>query len=262
MRTTYFTEDTYNTSKNHPRALGDRLFFNSRIYFLSKYFGEVFRSRKMALNKTYDTEAWAASSMRIFNFLESCGGRFHLSGLNNINPENGPFVFVSNHMSALETMIFPGIIASKLNATFVVKDTLITYPFFGPIMRATNPIVVSRENTRVDLLRVLTKGEKLLSEGTSVIIFPQSTRYPDLIPETFNSLGVKLASKAKVKVIPIAIKTDFWGNGSIVKDLGPLNRSKPIHIEFGKPIEVSRKGKEENDKIIEFIQDRLKKWSD
>ncbi len=257
----YFTEDTYKTPENHSRVWGDRLSLNSRAYFLYKYAREVFHSRKMALNKTYTTEAWAASSMRIFRIIENCGGKFHITGLNNIDPENGPYVFVSNHMSALETMIFPVIIASKLDATFVVKSTLVTYPFFGPIMRATNPIVVSRENTRVDLLRVLTKGEKLLSNGISVIIFPQSTRYPNINPETFNSLGVKLASKAKVKAIPIAIKTDFWGNGKIVKDLGPINRSKPIYMEFGEAIEISKKGKEENSQIIEFIQDRLNKWS-
>lgn len=261
MRKSYFKEDTYNTPEDHPRAFADRLFFNSRTYFLYKYVSQVFRSRKKALNKTYDTEAWAASSMDIFKFIEDCGGKFHLKGLNNIDPKNGPYVFVSNHMSALETMIFPGIIASKLDITFVVKSSLLTYPFFGPIMRATNPIAVSRENSRVDLLKVLTKGAKLLSIGKSIVIFPQSTRHLDLKPENFNSLGVKLASKANAKVIPIAIKTDFWGNGSIVKDLGPLDRSKPIYMDFGKAIELSGSGKKDNQKIIDFIQKRLEKWS-
>lgn len=261
LRKSYFKEDTYDTPEDHPRALADRLLFNSRAYFLYKYVGQVFRSRKKALNKTYDTEAWASSSMDIFRFIEDCGGKFHLKGLNNIDPEKGPYVFVSNHMSALETMVFPGIIASKLDVTFVVKSSLLTYPFFGPIMRATNPIAVSRENSRVDLVKVLTEGAKLLSEGKSIVIFPQSTRHLDLQPETFNSLGVKLAVKANAKVIPIAIKTDFWGNGSIVKDLGPLDRSKPIYMDFGKPIEPSSTGKIDNQKIIDFIQERLKKWS-
>lgn len=261
MRKSYFKEDSYNTAEDHPRALADRLLFNSRFYFLYKYIGQVFRSRKKALNKTFDTEAWASSSLEIFRFIEDCGGKFHLKGLNNIDPKNGPYVFVSNHMSALETMIFPGIIASKLDVTFVVKSSLLTYPFFGPIMRATNPIAVSRENTRVDLLKVLTKGAKLLSKGKSIVIFPQSTRHLDLQPEHFNSLGVKLASRANAKVIPVAIKTDFWGNGSLVKDLGPLDRSKPIYMDFGDPIELTGSGKNDNQKIIDFIQKRLEKWS-
>jgi 1-acyl-sn-glycerol-3-phosphate acyltransferase len=262
LRTAYFTENTYDTPENHPRAWADRLLINSRGYFLYKYAGVVIRARRKALDKIYDTEAWAHSSIEIFKILENCGGRFHLSGLNNIDPQNGPYVFVSNHMSALETQIFPCIIASKLDVTFVVKSSLISYPFFGPILRATKPIVVSRENSRIDLMRVLSKGERLLSEGISVVIFPQSTRRLYLVPKEFNSLGVKLASKAKVKVLPVAIKTNFWGNGKIVKDLGPLNRNNPIYMEFGKPFEIKGKGKEENDQIIAFIQDRLKKWSD
>lgn len=261
MRKSYFKDDTYNTPEDYPRALADRLLFNSRAYFLYKYIGQVFRSRRKALDKTYTTEAWASSSMDIFKFIEDCGGKFHLKGLNNIDPKNGPYVFVSNHMSALETMVFPGIIASKLDVTFVVKSSLLTYPFFGPIMRATNPIAVSRENSKLDLLKVLTKGSKLLSDGKSIVIFPQSTRHLDLQPENFNSLGVKLASKANAKVIPVAIKTDFWGNGSIVKDLGPLDRSKPIYMDFGEPITLSGSGKKDNQKIIDFIQVRLEKWS-
>lgn len=257
----YFSEDIYHTPKDYPRALGDRLLMNSRLFFLYKYSGVVLRARKKALGNLYDNDAWVQSSYEIFKIIESCGGHFHLSGLNNINPIEAPFVFISNHMSSLETQIFPLIIASKIPVTFVVKDSLINYPFFGPILRATKPIVVSRKNTRKDLLTVLSKGEKLLSEGISVIIFPQSTRKTEIIPEEFNSLGVKLASKTNASIIPIAIKTDFWGHGKIMKDLGPLNRKKTIHMNFGKPFKIKKANKEENYKIITFIKEYVQKWS-
>ena len=51
-------------------------------------------------------------------------------------------------------------------------------------------------------------------------------------PEEFNSIGVKLAKKAGVPVVPVAIKTDFWGNGRIIKELGPIDNKKTIHIKF------------------------------
>ena len=102
----------------------------------------------------------------------------------------------------------------------------------------------------------------LLNRGISIIIFPQSTRSLEFKPEEFNSLGVKLAKKAGVEVVPIALKTDFWGSGRLVKELGPIDRRKPIHFRFGEPFEVTGSGKEENQKIIEFIQASLDAWKE
>jgi 1-acyl-sn-glycerol-3-phosphate acyltransferase len=93
-----------------------------------------------------------------------------------------------------------------------------------------------------------------------MIVFPQSTRTAQFQPEEFNSIGVKLAKKAEVPIIPVAIKTDFWGNGKIIKDFGKINRDKDVYIEFGEPLQVEGSGKETHTKIIEFIQKKLKEW--
>jgi len=58
-------------------------------------------------------------------FLERTGGRFHITGMENINKSAGPVLFISNHMSTLETMILPCIIAPHREVTFVVKDSLV-----------------------------------------------------------------------------------------------------------------------------------------
>jgi 1-acyl-sn-glycerol-3-phosphate acyltransferase len=100
-----------------------------------------------------------------------------------------------------------------------------------------------------------------LSKGISIVIFPQSTRSVEFRHEEFNSLGVKLAKKAGVKVIPVALKTDFWGNGKVIRELGPLDSRKTIYIKFSEPFPVTGTGKEENQKIIDFIQSSLKEWS-
>jgi 1-acyl-sn-glycerol-3-phosphate acyltransferase len=103
-------------------------------------------------------------------------------------------------------------------------------------------------------------GMDKLRSGISVIIFPQSTRSLDFKPEEFNSLGVKLAKKAGVQVVPVAIRTDFWGNGKYIKELGPIDRHKPIHIKFGEPFSISGNGREEHQKIIDFIKSSLEEW--
>jgi 1-acyl-sn-glycerol-3-phosphate acyltransferase len=106
----------------------------------------------------------------------------------------------------------------------------------------------------------MTEGQQKLKEGTSVIIFPQHTRRNDFRPEEFNSLGVKLAQKAGVKVVPMAIKTDFWENGKIIKDLGINRRTIPVFIKFGEPITVKGSGKEEHQFIVDFIQQNANEW--
>jgi len=262
LKKDFFTTDSYHTNDNIPRLLLDRLAFNTRLYFLFKYFSIVLKSRNVARKGQYDTEAWALSSYEVLKLIEGCGGRFHIEGLENLHKCYGPVVFISNHMSTLETMVFPCIIAPLMKVTFVVKDSLVKHPFFGPIMRSRNPIVVSRLNSRADFQTVIKRGQELLAEGTSVIIFPQSTRIVEFISKEFNTLGVKLARNAKVQVIPVAIKTDFWGNDKYLKDFGPINRNKPIHMAFGEPLSIEGSGKEENEYIIQYISSHLEKWQD
>ena len=139
-------------------------------------------------------------------------------------------------MSTLETMIFPSIICSIKRVTFVVKESLVKHPLFKDVMLSRDPIVVGRSDPRKDLEAVMNGGADLLSKGISIVIFPQSTRSLEFRPEEFNSLGVKLAKKAGVPVVPVAIKTDFWGNGKYIKELGPIDGKKPVHYKIWRTI--------------------------
>jgi 1-acyl-sn-glycerol-3-phosphate acyltransferase len=141
-----------------------------------------------------------------------------------------------------------------------VKESLIDYPFFRHVMRSRKPIVVGRANPRQDLRTVLQEGQKLLKGNVSVVIFPQTTRSVDFEPSNFNTLGVKLAARAKVPVIPIALKTDAWGLGHKLKDFGKIRPDKTVHICFGEPLRVHGSGKEEHRIVVDFIMAKLKDW--
>ncbi|TAL63299.1 MAG: 1-acyl-sn-glycerol-3-phosphate acyltransferase [Bacteroidetes bacterium] len=260
MKKGYFDSYTYHTSEKEKRSFKDRILLDNRLYFIIKYATVVLRTRSEAIKKVYDTKAWADSSFEIFRVIEKTGGKFHITGMENITNSDGPVIFISNHMSTLETMIFPGLIAPLREVTFVVKESLVKHPLFGDVMRSRNPIVVGRTDPRKDFEAVMDGGVELLSKGISIVIFPQSTRSLEFKPEEFNSLGVKLARKAGVDIVPVAIKTDFWGNGKLMKEFGALDHTKPIHIRFGEPFRVAGNGKEENQRIIDFIQSALKEW--
>lgn len=260
MKYGYFDSPVYDTTRKERMSLSGRLKLNSRFWFTFRYAVIVFRTRKQARRGLYDDKAWADSSNYIFRFIEETGGVFHITGMDNIVRSPEPVLFIGNHMSTLETMILPGLISPLRRVTFVVKEGLVKHPLFKDVMLSRDPIIVGRTDPRKDLEAVMNGGMDLLSKGISIVIFPQSTRSVVFRPEDFNSLGVKLAKKAGVKVVPVALKTDFWGNGRIIKELGPIDRSKHIYIKFGEPFEVTGSGKEENQKIIDFVQSSLAEW--
>lgn len=255
-----FTGSSYDTPPGTPRRLGDRLSLNTRWYFVGGYVHIVLRARALALKGRFDNEAWVRLSLDTLRLVEGCGGRVHLRGLDHLAACRGPVVFVSNHMSTLETFVLACLIEPHLHVTFVVKDSLVR-GVFGPVMRSRDPIVVGRKNPREDFAKVMAEGPKILAQGTSIVIFPQATRTVEFRPENFNSLGIKLAKAAGVMVMPIALKTDFWENGRLFKDFGRISRHKPVHIAFGRPFAVEGNGKKEHQRVIEFIADHLRAWN-
>lgn len=260
MMKSYFDSDFYHTPVKEKLSVLEKMRIDSSVYFTLKYANIVLRTRKEALRGVYDTKAWTDSSFEILKFIENAGGIFHITGMENITKSPGSVLFISNHMSTLETMILPSIIGTQKELTFVVKESLVKHPLFGDVMRTRNPIVVGRTDPRKDLEAVMNEGVEKLNNEISIVIFPQSTRSVEFKPEDFNSLGVKLAKKAGVKVVPIALKTDFWGNGKVIKEIGPLDHKKHIHIKFGEPMSITGNGKEDNQKIIEFIKASLEEW--
>jgi 1-acyl-sn-glycerol-3-phosphate acyltransferase len=228
--------------------------------FYAKILGIVYRASRQAKKGRYNDHCWIASSLAAVRALEIVGGRFEVRGLENVRDLQSPAVFIGNHMSILETFVLPCLIQPHRDVTFVVKESLITYPFFGHVMRSRNPVVVGRENPREDLKLVLEEGRKRLAANVSVIIFPQTTRSAEFDPSKFNSLGIKLARRCNVPAVPFALKTDAWGLGRRIKDFGPIQPEKTVHFHFGGPMRVQGNGKEEHTIIVEFIQKNLAAW--
>lgn len=208
----------------------------------------------------YGDEGWCQSSLGVLRAIESVGVRVTFDGVENLKKLRGPCVIIGNHMSTLETFVLPCLLRPKMPVAFVVKESLIDYPVFGPIMRSRDPIVVGRSNPREDLRAVLDGGTQRLQAGMSIIIFPQTTRQVRFDPGEFNSIGIKLAKKANVQVLPLALRTDAWTNGNVVKEFGRIVPERPVHFSFGEPFDIKDRGNEEHQAIIDFIEGKLKAW--
>jgi 1-acyl-sn-glycerol-3-phosphate acyltransferase len=256
----FFPGDRYSTPDGARRALSEYFLLGSRWSVYSHFIATILRSRSLVLRGLYDDEAWARSSFEIIRNLERCSARFLIEGMDRVREAEGPVVFVANHMSTLETLVLPGLICPLKPVAYVVKQKLLRGFFWGPIMRSRDPIVVSRTDPRADLEVVLREGQARLAAGISVIVFPQGTRTEAWKREGFNSLGIKLASKAGVPVMPVALKTDYWGSSGLFRGFGPVHRDRLVRIEFGDPIAVSGRGKAEHERCLDFIESRLKGW--
>lgn len=259
MEGLHYKDGSYRTGHRKVSLLTKAL---PTLAFYRHIFPIIFRASAKAKRGSYDDTEWCKSSLAILRAVESVGIEFEITGVDHFKSLDCPCVFVANHMSTLETFVLPVVIAPFKPVTFVVKKSLAEYPVFGHVMRSRDPITVGRTNPREDLKAVLEGGATRLNQGVSVIIFPQTTRFLDFDPKAFNTIGIKLAKKANVPVVPVALKTDAWGNGRLLKDFGKMDSSKQVHFAFGKPLRIKDRGAEEHREVIEFISRKLKEWEE
>jgi 1-acyl-sn-glycerol-3-phosphate acyltransferase len=217
---------------------------------------EGLAGRRGALNN----KRWLRASLSCMQAVESAGGRLSVSGLEGLSSHKGPLVFIANHMSILETILLPSLTLPFNDVTFIIKDELRHYPVIGWVMQALDFIAVHRKNPREDLKIVLNQGQRRIQKGCSVVVFPQATRSTTFDVKAFNTLGVKLARKSGVPVVPVALKTDFHGSGRWIKEIGPIHPERPIYFKFGNPIPVVGNGQAAHHSVVEFIAQNLRSW--
>ncbi len=257
MHTLQYHDKQYQTPANSSTFFGKLL--PSFSFYLS-FLANIYGSSRKAKKGLYDYEAWRLASYHILKALERTGLQVTISGIEHLQNLQSPCVIVGNHVSMMDTVLLPAIVSQECPVTFIIKESLMHYPVFKHVMRSRNPIALGRTNPREDLKKVFSEGKKRLEQGISVLVFPQTTRGTDFDPKQFNSIGVKLAQKAGVPVLPLALKTDAWTNGKLIKDLGRIHPEVSTHFAFGAPIQVQGKGKEEHEKVIHFITAKLKEW--
>jgi 1-acyl-sn-glycerol-3-phosphate acyltransferase len=255
-----FVEGAYRTEQRPLSLLARAL---PAALFYARIASVVWRAGVKSKRGAYPDAAWGESSLETVRAIEEIGVPVEIEGVDNLAGVAGPCVIIGNHMSTFETFALPTIILTSRpgeRVTFVVKRSLVDYPVFGHVMRSRDPIVVGRSNPRDDLKAVLEGGEERLRAGVSIIVFPQTTRTPVFDPAAFNTIGVKLARRAGVPVVPLALKTDAWGNGRLLKEVGRIDTSRTAHFAFGAPLRVGGRGTEEHQRIVDFIREHLTRW--
>jgi len=223
-------------------------------------FGVIGRCCWHYLRGVFDYEKWADACMASINFAEGLGSVVTFEGFEKRAAHDGPVVYVSNHMSTFETMVYPAALVTFGKIAIILKKSLTNIPVVGALSRVVGCIAVTRKNARDDLRTVQEQGAASIANGLSVLIFPQGTRQPVFESKRFNSLGAKLAERANVPLVPIAVQSDFLETGRWLRDFGPVDPSRPIRFACGPVLPPGLGARAMHEQSVAFIADTLSAW--
>ena len=209
-----------------------------------------------------DHEKWSLMCWQGAQKAEAYGAKVELDGWNTL-ADCGPAVILSNHMSTLETTLLPPVLLTYRPFNVIVKASLAHLPGLEKAAAHMGLLPITRTSPREDLKMMMTTGLDKIKSGNSVLIFPQGTRDSVFSSKRFSSIGAKLAQKAGVPVVPVAVKTDILpirGTKGIFKDFGTVDPSKPIKMFCGPAISLPT-AREMNDAAFNWIADKLESWN-
>lgn len=159
-----------------------------------------------------------------------CGLGYVVSGEEHLSIT--PAIVMSKHQSAWETIALRALVDS--NQAWVLKRELMWLPVFGWALAILGSIAIDRKAGKKAARQVVEQGKNLLSQGCTVIIFPEGTRTAPGLRKKYGIGGGLLAEKTQVPVIPIAHNAGvFWRRRGIRKYPGT------IQVVVGEPMEVN-----------------------
>lgn len=156
------------------------------------------------------------------------GMRVKVSGRDNLTLGD-TYIFAVNHTSMLDILV----LLAKLpkNFRWIAKKELFKIPFFGWSLKAAGYIPIDRSDRRA-AFESIELASRRVTQGASVVIFPEGTRTPEGQLGTFKSGGFILALKSGRPVVPVALV----GSGRALAKGSLLLRPGLIELRIGQPL--------------------------
>ena len=209
-----------------------------------------------------NTDKWAHFCFVSLQKAEAFGTKVTFDGWEKRRDYKGPVVYLCNHMSTLETILLPFTLLTFEPFNVVVKASLSHLPGLERAAAHMGLVPIGRKSPREDLMTIFKVGCERIAQGISFLIFAQGTRQPVFARKGWSSIGAKLAEKAGIPVMPIAVKTDIQptrpdGKGWL-KDFGTVDPSKDIRVRCG-PV-LTGTSREMNTASFDWIKAQLDEW--
>jgi len=165
------------------------------------------------------------SSFRLLSWL--CHIKVTVQGLENINPEQGPFVFVCNHASYLDSMML--ILTIPMEFNFVAKAELNHQFIAGTLLRKLQTEFVERFDSQQSISDAK-KITAVVAKDKSILFFPEGTftREPGLLPFRMGAFSAAVMNARPI--IPITIR----GTRSILRAHTWLPRRGAVIVNIAK----------------------------
>ncbi len=130
------------------------------------------------------------------------GSDVHVLGLEN-RPQRGPYIIVANHRSMLDITLIQGYV--NAHAGFIAKKELGRFFTVGQFLKILGGELIDRENPRDAVMAIDNMIKKMKEEEQVIAIFPEGTRSTDGQVHEFKVGSMKIITKAKIPILPIAI---------------------------------------------------------
>jgi 1-acyl-sn-glycerol-3-phosphate acyltransferase len=132
--------------------------------------------------------------------LATTGVTVTVEGLERVDA-GGSYVFVSNHQSHYDTAVLFATLPHQLR--IIAKESLGRFPFIGWHLRRTGHILVDRR--RPDREAIFRWADRLLTNGLSLIVYPEGTRSGNGRVQRFKPGSFQIALQSGLPVVPISI---------------------------------------------------------
>ncbi len=156
-----------------------------------------------------------------------------VEGKENIPQNAGPFVVMANHQGAFDILMMYGYLSIPFR--WVMKQELRSVPFMGKACAMAGFIFVD-EKVPSSIKETMNAARKVLSEGTSIFIFPEGSRSKDGNMSRFKKGGFVMAYELGVPIIPVTINGAYRAlpRGSF------FARPTRLKLTIHPPIEIDR----------------------
>lgn len=234
---------------------GAKLFRSVSIF--NNYLGEIDELRQAGKKEeerallANATGQWVNKVMDLFDIT------INIRGKENI-PMDRPCVFYANHQGYADIVVMLKATEGK-QIGFIAKDSLEKLPYFGKWIRALHGVFIKRGDAKA-ALRSIQAGVNELKDGYSLVIFPEGTRSHGHEMGEFKAGSFKLATKAKVPVVPVTID----GSYHMFEDRSIITSGAEVNMIIHPPIETAdldrKEASELHTRVENIIREGLKEF--
>ena len=182
------------------------------------------RKAKSMPQKEFDLYINKIASRWALGNVRRSGAKFHIEGFENI-PKDQAVVFVANHQGDFDIAVFLAYL--PVPHGYVAKIEMLKVPLLRSWMKNMRCIFIDRNSIR-QTAGVMLEGIKILKSGHSLVLFPEGTRSKSDTMSEFKAASFKLASKAKVPIVPVTIN----GTYRIMEANRGLIKSENVHVKI------------------------------